>query len=230
MGWSDHGHWRRRGTTNVMIVWEGFRNRGTIQIPHDITVMVFECKYNLPQNLIAGGYQIINTSWKPLYVVQETAEKFRCWSPRYIYGWNRYRWENWWNQSLAYPDGINVKPSDQVIGAQMCSWGLAGNREVPYHRQRLWGHCVDRGEPAHLAKTEAGVVSWPDSQAVTARRAAPPITPKKRFAAPPDIQVGGKSRSVFQTDCAQPTREYALVPQCSRCSLRNGRACGSLRI
>jgi len=41
------------------------------------------------------------------------------------------------------------------------------------------------------------------NEAVTARRAAPPITPKKRFAAPPDIQVGGRGRSVFQTDRAQ---------------------------
>jgi len=28
--------------------------------------------------------------------------------------------------------------------------------------------------------------------------------PKKRLAAPPDIQVGGTGRSVFQTDGAQP--------------------------
>jgi len=39
-----------------------------------------------------------------------------------------------------------------------------------------------------------------DPQAVTARRAAPPIAPKKRVAAPPDIQVGGTSRSVLRTD------------------------------
>ncbi len=120
-----------------MIVWEGFRDEGTIQIPRDIKVMVFECKYNLPQNLIAAGYRVINTSWKPLYVVQEPAGTFKSWSPQYIYGWNLHRWENWWDQSLAYPNGINVKPTDQVMGAQMCSWALADNREVPFLRRRL---------------------------------------------------------------------------------------------
>jgi len=62
-------------------------------------------------------------------------------------------------------------------------------------------------------RIERGVASnqLTDPGAVTARRATLPVAPKKRFAAPPDIQVGGNGGSVFQTDRAQP-QSHAPVP------------------
>ncbi len=126
------------------IVWEGFKVAGDIEIPKDITVMEFECFYELPQNLVAAGYTVINTSWKPLYVVND-----RNWSPEEILSWNVYRWENFnkGKQSAAYPDGIDVAPTPLVTGAQMCAWEQPAEAEIPSlrHRlpamsERLWDH------------------------------------------------------------------------------------------
>ena len=52
-----------------MCVWEGFQREGEIQIPKDIIVFEFETNRYLPNELVEDGYQIINTSRKPLYVV-----------------------------------------------------------------------------------------------------------------------------------------------------------------
>lgn len=120
---------KRHGKKTV--VWEGFHREGKTAIPRDIIVMAYESKYNLPQDLIADGYQVINAAWQPLYVVNG-----KNWTPEYIYRWNLYRWENWWDQSKAFPNGIDVKPTPQVIGAQMCAWEQPESLELPSLRQR----------------------------------------------------------------------------------------------
>jgi hexosaminidase len=129
-----------------MIVWEGFKVAGKIQIPKDITVMEFESLYELPQNLVAAGYTLINTAWQPLYVVNQ-----RNWSPEKIQSWNMFRWENWWDQSKAYPNGIDVPETPLVIGAQMCAWEQPANAEIGSLRRRLaamservWDHQTKR--------------------------------------------------------------------------------------
>ena len=154
-----------------MIVWEGFKVTGKIQIPRDITVMEFESLYELPQNLVAAGYTVINTAWQPLYVVNQ-----RNWPPEKILLWNMYRWENWWDQSKAYPNGIDVRQTPLVIGAQMCAWEQPAKAEIPSLRRRLaamservWDHRTQRtfadfsarldGADAQLTKLLAPSVS-----------------------------------------------------------------------
>lgn len=114
------------------IVWEGFHKDGKTDIPRDITVMVFESLYNIAPDLIAQGYSVINTSWQPLYLT-----KSKNWSPDYIYGWNMYRWESWWDRSQAFNNPITVAPTKMVLGAQMCSWEQLEEAEIPSLRQRL---------------------------------------------------------------------------------------------
>ena len=114
------------------IVWEGFHKDGKTEIPRDVTVMVFESLYNIAPDLIAQGYSVINTSWQPLYVVNQ-----RNWSPEYIYGWNMYRWENWWDQSKAFKNPITVPPTKMVLGAQICAWEQPEQAEIPSLRLRL---------------------------------------------------------------------------------------------
>jgi hexosaminidase len=114
------------------IVWEGFHKDGKTDIPRDVTVMVFESLYNIAPDVIAQGYSVINTSWKPLYVVNN-----RKWPPEYIYGWNMDRWENWWDRSKAFKHPITVAPTPLVLGAEMCAWEQAEQTEVPSLRQRL---------------------------------------------------------------------------------------------
>jgi hexosaminidase len=129
-----------------MIVWEGFKVAGKIQIPKDVIVMEFESYYELPQNYVAAGYKVINTAWQPLYVVNG-----RNWSPEKILSWNMYRWESWVSYSAAYGKGIDVPPTPLLIGAQMCSWEQEANIEIATLRQRLaamservWDHKTRR--------------------------------------------------------------------------------------
>ena len=128
------------------IVWEGFSATGKIPVSKDITVMEFESLYELPQNYVAAGYTVINTAWQPLYIVND-----KKWSPEKIYSWNMYRWENWWDQSKAYPNGIDVPETPLIIGAEMCAWEQPAKDEIPSSRKRLaamservWDHKTRR--------------------------------------------------------------------------------------
>lgn len=94
------------------IVWEGFRRQGEVEIPRDMTVMAWETMYQLPQELLADSNTIINVSWKPLYVVRD-----RRWTPETIYGWNMFRWENWWSGPLPlFP--FSLKRATKSSGAR----------------------------------------------------------------------------------------------------------------
>jgi len=80
------------------IVWAGFSEKGTIKIPQDVIVMLWEPQYYQPEQLDKDGYKIINASFKPLYVVNN-----RKWSVDYIYEqWNPRRWESWAINGMNY--------------------------------------------------------------------------------------------------------------------------------
>jgi hexosaminidase len=139
------------------IVWEGFTVDGAIRIPDDILVMEFESHYEDPRKLLSAGYSLINTSWQPLYVVNDTN-----WSPEKIYAWNIYRWEHWWEKSMAYGDGIDVPSDSSVIGAQICAWEQPAEIEISSLRQRaaalserLWDHANPRPYPDFAARMES---------------------------------------------------------------------------
>jgi len=114
-----------------MCVWEGFRKDGIIEIPKDIIVFEFETNRYLPNDLVADGYTVVNTSWKPIYVVNQ-----KKWSPETIYNWNMWLWANWWERAPSFTP-IQVEESPLVIGAQMCAWEQTEEVEVPNLRKRL---------------------------------------------------------------------------------------------
>lgn len=114
-----------------MCVWEGFGPTGVIPIPKDLVVFEFETNRYLPDQLVADGYTVVNASWKPLYVVNQ-----KKWSPETIYGWNLWRWENWWESAPSF-DPIQVEKSPLIIGAEMCSWEQPEETEIPSLRKRL---------------------------------------------------------------------------------------------
>ncbi|MHB1462403.1 MAG: family 20 glycosylhydrolase [Armatimonadota bacterium] len=122
------------------IVWEGFKVKGKVEIPRNIIVMEFENHYELPTPLLKAGYCLINTSWQPLYIVPTVS-----WPADHILKWNIWRWEHWWNQSQAFPNGINVHKTSQVLGAGMCAWEMDPEPEivaflprVPALSERTW--------------------------------------------------------------------------------------------
>ena len=114
-----------------MCVWEGFGREGEIEIPKDIIVFEFETNRYLPNHLVEDGYTVVNTSWKPLYVVNQ-----KKWEPQTIYNWNMWRWENWWPKAPSYQP-IQVEKTPLIVGAQMCAWEQAGEVEIPSIRRRL---------------------------------------------------------------------------------------------
>ena len=114
-----------------MAVWEGFRRNGEVPIPKDILVYEFETNRYLPNHLVEDGYTVINTSWKPLYVVNQ-----KKWEPKTIYGWNIWRWENWFRKAPSIIP-IQLEPTNLIQGAQMCAWEQAAEKEIPSLRKRL---------------------------------------------------------------------------------------------
>ncbi|MEM6765981.1 MAG: family 20 glycosylhydrolase [Bacteroidota bacterium] len=112
-------------------IWEGFTKEGEVQIPKDMLVFEFETNRYLPNELVADGYTVVNTSWKPLYVVNK-----KKWEPKTIYEWNMWRWENWWDQAPSF-EPIQLEETPQVIGAQMCAWEQPEEAEIPSLRKRV---------------------------------------------------------------------------------------------
>lgn len=110
------------------IVWEGFSGDGD-GLSKDITVMPYESIFNPPDQLAQHGFNLINTAWKPLYVVGT-----KNWSPDYIYNaWNMWLWEHHIDLNLH----IQLDETAPVIGAQMCAWEQNPQVELYSLRYRL---------------------------------------------------------------------------------------------
>ncbi len=101
------------------MVWEGFPAAGNSKIDKRCLVFAWESLYQTAPSLLNAGFQVINASWVPMYIVPPDT----YWSPRELESWNVYTWKNWWNRSEAYHNDILVPPSNQVLGGQLCVWG-----------------------------------------------------------------------------------------------------------
>ena len=110
------------------ICWEGFHGDGG-GLPKDIIVMPYESAFNTADQLVKRGFSVINTAWKPLYVVGG-----RKWEPEYIYdSWNMWLWEHHINTKCH----IQLKETDPVLGAQICAWEQSAEVELPSTRPRI---------------------------------------------------------------------------------------------
>ncbi len=113
------------------IVWAGFSEKGDIEIPKDVIVMLWEPQYYNPEQLEKDGYKIINASFKPLYVVNN-----RKWSADYIYEqWNARRWESWANTGDFV--GYELASADNILGGTMCAWEQRQWNELHRLRKRI---------------------------------------------------------------------------------------------
>lgn len=116
------------------LIWESFDGDGSekVKIPKDILVIAWETLYQRPDSLVREGYKIINASWKPTYVTPG-----RRWNTEYIYHWNIWRWENFWEITPAYKAPIQLAETSPVVGGQMCSWEMSEAMELSGVRPRL---------------------------------------------------------------------------------------------
>ena len=114
------------------IVWEGFPKAGTEKISRDVVVIAWESYYHLAPDLIEEGFDIINASWQPLYIVPS-----RHWTVENILAWNVYNWQHWWPKSEARLNPIHLQPTNQVMGGQLCAWECTYEQEVQAVRENL---------------------------------------------------------------------------------------------
>ena len=114
-----------RGKTPI--VWEGFPKEYSYLVPKETVVLSWENHYNFTEDLLADGFRIINASWQPLYIIPAYD---RGWACEDIYAWNVYNWQHWWVNSRATINPVNVTPTEQVIGAQICSWESTYDQEI----------------------------------------------------------------------------------------------------
>ena len=146
---------KRKGKQTL--IWAGFSKKGEIEIPKDIIVILWETQYYDPAQLEKDGYQIINASFKPLYVVNN-----RKWAADYIYEqWNSRRWESWANTGDYV--GAELATTDNILGATMCTWEQRQwnelhrlRKRIPAMNAHLWQGKVDRltSFKASLSKTD----------------------------------------------------------------------------
>ncbi len=161
-------HLRSRWPEKRLIVWEGFHGSPTDQIPATgddrVIVMSWESGYNPPWNLLRAGYEVINCSWKPLYIVGGGRRRYphiaqRNWSPELIYEWQKNDFWHWQPGQPVFEDQGPRDPdlSDgrwdagyidrrhQVLGGSLLAWEQLEHSliddlrwRIPVVAERLW--------------------------------------------------------------------------------------------
>ena len=143
-----NGHLRGSpmGGKRRMLVWEGFHGSPTTQIPPTgedrIIVLSWESSYNPPWDLLNAGYEVVNASWKPLYLVGSASTNRyphisgKLWPQEVLHTWNKDTFMHWQPGRPVFNDAGPNDPNnddgtwdagwigreDQVIGGQMLSW------------------------------------------------------------------------------------------------------------
>ena len=142
-----------------MLVWEGFHGAPS-EIPATgddrVLVLSWESSYNPPWSLLQNNYQIINASWKPLYIVGHGSplhrgRAVRMWSPETLYAWDADSFQHWEPGRPVYEDrGPNdpnkndgtwrasyINRKNQVLGGQMLLWEQPETYVISDLRERL---------------------------------------------------------------------------------------------
>jgi len=118
------------------IVWEGFSKEYSHYIPKKTIVIAWESLYNYSYDLLADGFKVINASWKPMYIVPvsfnalDIARDKALFGTKEILDWNIYSWSNWLPASKSTLNPIRISPTDDIIGAMMCSWEQTYEQEI----------------------------------------------------------------------------------------------------
>ncbi len=101
------------------IVWEGFHKITNGMIPKECSVMVFDSSYQLTSSLVSDGFDVINCSWLPTYVVTPTW----FYSESDCFDWDICSYGTI-NEASPYCGGMMRLPyNSHMIGGQLSSWG-----------------------------------------------------------------------------------------------------------
>lgn len=129
-----------------LLVWEGFHGAPTKELPAKgddrIIVMAWESTYNAPWDLLNAGYELINASWRPLYIVgggnpvHPGSTAGRKFPAKEIYHWDKNTFMHWEPGRPVYEDRGPKDPvkgdhewnatligkEDQILGGQLLFW------------------------------------------------------------------------------------------------------------
>ncbi len=119
-------------TGKQTIVWEGFHNTGAgnIVIDKDIKVIVWNTTYNNPKKLIDNGYNIVNSTWIPWYMV---GAMNLAPTPKKGYYWNVTDWSHW-NKDIQ---DVKLESNSGILGGQLSFWEQNYYKVVPVLRERV---------------------------------------------------------------------------------------------
>ncbi|MBQ8372098.1 MAG: family 20 glycosylhydrolase [Clostridia bacterium] len=124
------------------MVWEGFPKESSHYIPKETVVIAWESHYQLANELLDGGFKIVNASWKPTYIVPSLELR---WGPKEILEWSVYNWDHWWEKSVATLNPISVPATDDVLGGTICVWEITYEQAIsrilenlPAFAERTW--------------------------------------------------------------------------------------------
>ncbi|MBR6719278.1 MAG: family 20 glycosylhydrolase [Clostridia bacterium] len=128
------------------IVWEGFPYEGTENISRDAVVISWENIYQSGPELIESGFNVINASWSPMYIVPLRKEPIKTickWSV-ISKNWRVHQVQHHWSASKAY-GGLELKPKEKVLGGMLCQWECKMEEErdrvilnLPQVSDRTW--------------------------------------------------------------------------------------------
>ncbi|MBK1833744.1 family 20 glycosylhydrolase [Roseibacillus ishigakijimensis] len=162
------------GGKRRLLVWEGFGGAPVEELPATgedrILVMAWESSYNAPWNLLRAGYEVINCSWKPMYVVgggtlfHPGSTGGRKFFPEEIHRWHKDLFMHWEPGRPVYEDAgprdadrtdhewdaSVLGLDDQILGGQLLFWEQEEKSvmnelipRLPVMAERLWNPGVE---------------------------------------------------------------------------------------
>lgn len=105
---------RKHGKT--AIIWEGFIPGRYPEVDRDIIVDMFANKIS-PKDYLAAGYEILNASCYPIYVVRTWASPVDV-----IAKWNGQLFGRWFPPKSPEEEMVKVESKDQMKGVCICVW------------------------------------------------------------------------------------------------------------
>lgn len=122
----------------IPIAWEGFAKQVNYMISRDIIIMSWENYYQLTPELLEAGFNIINCSWDPMYIVAPVVQR----STKEVYDWSVYKWKPVHPDSPYIQVGVEISPTKQVLGGQLLAWGDHIIKQYPVVSDGIAAECT----------------------------------------------------------------------------------------
>ncbi len=102
-----------------VVCWEGFAKSQNNLVSKDILMISWENYYQIAPDLLEGGFNIINASWNPMYIVAPNIK----WTVEEIFNWNIYTFTPVHPESPFYGRSEVISKDSHVLGGQLLAWG-----------------------------------------------------------------------------------------------------------